>query len=109
MSTCYPNPGSVEISDGETLVLVSNYSREQRHTGVMGLFYILVTDASPKSDSLLVSPVEVRFFYSFDKFMWSNVKNKGTFGTVPYPCWTHFRYESWEHTFSCRRRSQNTS
>ncbi|KAE9467633.1 hypothetical protein C3L33_00428, partial [Rhododendron williamsianum] len=58
MSTCYPNPGSVEISDGETLVLVSNYSREQRHTGVMGLFYILVADASPKSDSLLVSPVE---------------------------------------------------
>ncbi|KAI8544122.1 hypothetical protein RHMOL_Rhmol08G0270900 [Rhododendron molle] len=58
MSTCYPNPGSVEISDGETLVLVSNYSREQRHTGVMGLFYILVADASLKSNSLPVSPDE---------------------------------------------------
>jgi hypothetical protein len=57
MSTCYPKPGSVEISDGETLVLVSNYSREQRHTGVMGLFYILVADASPKPNSLHVPPV----------------------------------------------------
>jgi hypothetical protein len=52
MSTCYPNLGSVQISDGETLVLVSNYSREQSHTGVMGLFYVLVADASPKPNSL---------------------------------------------------------
>ncbi|XP_058226532.1 uncharacterized protein LOC131335271 [Rhododendron vialii] len=48
MSTCYPYPGSVKISTGETLVLVSNYSMgRQRHTGVMGLFSILVADASP--------------------------------------------------------------
>ncbi|KAI3455200.1 hypothetical protein Pfo_011863 [Paulownia fortunei] len=46
MSTCYPSPGSVKISAGETLTLVSNYSSAQRHTGVMGLFYLLVSDSS---------------------------------------------------------------
>ncbi|KAK3042461.1 hypothetical protein RJ639_000185 [Escallonia herrerae] len=46
MSTCYPRPGSVKIYDGETLVLESNYSSAQRHTGVMGLFYILVAESS---------------------------------------------------------------
>ncbi|KAJ4733049.1 stress up-regulated Nod 19 protein [Rhynchospora pubera] len=44
MSTCYPKPGSVKIADGETLTLISNYSGNQMHTGVMGLFYILVAE-----------------------------------------------------------------
>ncbi|CAM8915980.1 unnamed protein product [Rhodiola kirilowii] len=44
MSTCYPEPGSVTLSDGEILTFESNYSRTQFHTGVMGLFYILVAD-----------------------------------------------------------------
>ncbi|KAJ4785763.1 stress up-regulated Nod 19 protein [Rhynchospora pubera] len=44
MSTCYPKPGSVKIADGETLTLISNYSSNQMHTGVMGLFYILVAE-----------------------------------------------------------------
>jgi Stress up-regulated Nod 19 len=44
MSTCYPKTGSVKIADGETLTLVSNYSSNQMHAGVMGLFYILVAD-----------------------------------------------------------------
>ncbi|KAG6666484.1 hypothetical protein CIPAW_01G033600 [Carya illinoinensis] len=48
MSSCYPRPGSVKINDGETLILESNYSSTQRHTGVMGLFYILVADELPK-------------------------------------------------------------
>ncbi|GMI76654.1 hypothetical protein like AT5G61820 [Hibiscus trionum] len=42
MSTCYPKPGSVKISKGETLILESKYSSIQQHTGVMGLFYLLV-------------------------------------------------------------------
>ncbi|CAO2189330.1 unnamed protein product [Urochloa humidicola] len=42
MSTCYPKPGTVTVRDGEVLTIVSNYSSERRHTGVMGLFYILV-------------------------------------------------------------------
>ncbi|KAL2554839.1 Stress up-regulated Nod 19 [Forsythia ovata] len=56
MSTCYPVPGSVKISDGEILTLVSNYSSAQRHTGVMGLFYILVADSSTKPDIALHAP-----------------------------------------------------
>ncbi|KAK3015740.1 hypothetical protein RJ639_007867 [Escallonia herrerae] len=42
MSTCYPRPGSVKISDGA-----------QRHTGVMGLFYILVAESSQKPSCML--------------------------------------------------------
>ncbi|KAL9231556.1 hypothetical protein vseg_006773 [Gypsophila vaccaria] len=53
MSTCYPQPGSLMIHDGESLVLESNYSSSQKHTGVMGLFYILVADQlPPRSTSL---------------------------------------------------------
>ncbi|KAI3785944.1 hypothetical protein L1987_45070 [Smallanthus sonchifolius] len=44
MSTCYPKPGSVKIAKGESVTLESNYSSEKSHTGVMGLFYILVVD-----------------------------------------------------------------
>ncbi|MCD7466639.1 hypothetical protein HAX54_003550 [Datura stramonium] len=55
MSTCYPRPGSVKISKGETLTLLSNYSSDQRHTGVMGLFYLLVAEQSRKSSSILHS------------------------------------------------------
>ncbi|XAR50410.1 hypothetical protein NMG60_11004727 [Bertholletia excelsa] len=58
MSTCYPYPGSVKISDGETLVLESNYSSGQSHVGVMGLFYLLVADASPNPNSFSRSTVE---------------------------------------------------
>ncbi|CAL5013800.1 unnamed protein product [Urochloa decumbens] len=44
MSTCYPKPGTVTVRDGEVLTVVSNYSSERQHTGVMGLFYILVAE-----------------------------------------------------------------
>ena len=47
MSTCYPRPGSVKIIDGETLTLESNYSSSREHTGVMGLFYLLVAEQLP--------------------------------------------------------------
>ncbi|XP_022850390.1 uncharacterized protein LOC111372332 [Olea europaea var. sylvestris] len=58
MSTCYPRPGSVKISSGETLTLVSNYSNAQRHTGVMGLFYILVAGSS-QPNTVVHAPAEV--------------------------------------------------
>ncbi|GFZ17299.1 hypothetical protein Acr_26g0005690 [Actinidia rufa] len=58
MSSCYPHPGSLKISDGETLVLVSNYSSGRRHTGVMGLFYILVADETPRPNTFVHAPVE---------------------------------------------------
>ncbi|KAI4336410.1 hypothetical protein L6164_014941 [Bauhinia variegata] len=47
MSTCYPRPGSVNILDGETLTLESRYNSSQLHTGVMGLFYLLVAERLP--------------------------------------------------------------
>lgn len=53
MSTCYPTPGSVVIKDGELLSMVSNYSNDRMHTGVMGLFYILVAEPQLPSKSLL--------------------------------------------------------
>ncbi|KAJ6837697.1 uncharacterized protein M6B38_119375 [Iris pallida] len=52
MSTCYPEPGSVRISDGELLTFESNYSSSQLHTGVMGLFYFLVADPQPLNSSI---------------------------------------------------------
>jgi len=50
MTTCYPKPGSVKIARGEVLTLESNYSSEKSHTGVMGLFYILVVESSLESN-----------------------------------------------------------
>ncbi|KAJ3681299.1 hypothetical protein LUZ60_015788 [Juncus effusus] len=47
MSPCYPKPGSVKISDGETVTVVSSYNSTEMHTGVMCLFYILVADEVP--------------------------------------------------------------
>ncbi|KAK9684372.1 hypothetical protein RND81_10G205700 [Saponaria officinalis] len=60
MSTCYPKPGSLMIHDGEALVLESNYSSFQKHTGVMGLFYIMVADQLPQRISHLDSLISVK-------------------------------------------------
>ncbi|KAH0900200.1 hypothetical protein HID58_049768 [Brassica napus] len=45
MSSCYPEP--VKVTNGETLSLEFNYSNVIGHTGVMGLFYILVSQQLP--------------------------------------------------------------
>uniref|UniRef100_M1B5H5 MtN19 n=1 Tax=Solanum tuberosum TaxID=4113 RepID=M1B5H5_SOLTU len=55
MSSFYPRPGSIKISEGETITLLSNYSNDQRQTGVLGLFYLLVAEPSPKPNSILHS------------------------------------------------------
>ncbi|KAK2437600.1 stress up-regulated Nod 19 protein [Trifolium repens] len=47
MSTCYPQPGSINIIDGETLTLESIYNNTKEHAGVMGLFYLLVAEQLP--------------------------------------------------------------
>ncbi|KAK7363262.1 hypothetical protein VNO77_05398 [Canavalia gladiata] len=67
MSTCYPRPGSVKIIDGETLTLESNYSSSSSrgHTGVMGLFYLLVAEQLPHQHS----------GYSFRSSLVMNVNN----------------------------------
>ncbi|KAJ6358592.1 hypothetical protein OIU76_000329 [Salix suchowensis] len=59
MSTCYPEPGSIQITAGENLVLESNYSSTQKHTGVMGVFYILVADRTPNPMNFLHSPIHI--------------------------------------------------
>ncbi|KAF0909426.1 hypothetical protein E2562_036155 [Oryza meyeriana var. granulata] len=38
--TCYPKPGSIKVRDGEVLTIVSNYSSDHQHTGVMGLLVL---------------------------------------------------------------------
>ncbi|KAF9671794.1 hypothetical protein SADUNF_Sadunf12G0085600 [Salix dunnii] len=59
MSTCYPEPGSIQITAEENLVLESNYSSTQKHTGVMGVFYILVADRTPNPTNFLHSPIHI--------------------------------------------------
>ncbi|KAH0849698.1 hypothetical protein HID58_096168, partial [Brassica napus] len=51
MSSCYPEP--VKVTNGETLSLEFNYSNVIGHTGVMGLFYILVAQQLPGPESFL--------------------------------------------------------
>ncbi|KAL3575559.1 hypothetical protein D5086_023660 [Populus alba] len=59
MSTCYPEPGSIQITAGENLVLESYYSSTQKHTGVMGIFYILVAERTPNPTNFLHSPIHI--------------------------------------------------
>ncbi|KAL3529035.1 hypothetical protein ACH5RR_008357 [Cinchona calisaya] len=72
MSTCYPQPGSVKISHGETLTVSSYYSSKQGHTGVMGLFYILVadSDSSPILNSSLRAPLGTHWKMLAPNFIW---------------------------------------
>ncbi|KAJ7957154.1 Stress up-regulated Nod 19 protein [Quillaja saponaria] len=52
MSTCYPQPGSVKINDGEVLTLESNCSSTKRNTGVMGVMYLYIAEQLPQSNRL---------------------------------------------------------
>jgi hypothetical protein len=70
MTTCYPKPGSVKISKGETVVFESNYSSSQMHTGVMGLFYFLIADQQPKD---LLQITDVNEHTVFPKYSWALV------------------------------------
>ncbi|XP_022134628.1 uncharacterized protein LOC111006852 [Momordica charantia] len=49
MSTCYPQPGSVKINNGEMMTVESKYDPTQNHTGVMALFHVMVAQKLPKS------------------------------------------------------------
>nr|XP_043616370.1 uncharacterized protein LOC122588325 [Erigeron canadensis] len=66
MSTCYPKLGSMKIAKGEILTLESNYSCEKSHTGVMGLFYILVAESSLN----LSDPVQIHEESKVPIFFW---------------------------------------
>ncbi|KAL0692197.1 hypothetical protein Bca4012_059377 [Brassica carinata] len=58
MSSCYPEP--VKVSYGETLIMEFNYSNVVGHTGVMGLFYILVAQQLPEPVSSLPALFQAR-------------------------------------------------
>ncbi|GKE10160.1 putative stress up-regulated Nod 19 [Tanacetum coccineum] len=66
MSTCYPKPGSVKIAKDEILTLESNYSSEKSHTGVMGLFYLLVAESS----STLTARVQIHEGSKLSIILW---------------------------------------
>ncbi|XP_042482892.1 uncharacterized protein LOC122063261 isoform X2 [Macadamia integrifolia] len=71
MSSCYPQPGTVKVFEGETLILESRYNSTQKHTGVMALFYILVADPPPKPmHSLQTSVHELKML---SKYAWALV------------------------------------
>ncbi|CAA6659649.1 unnamed protein product [Spirodela intermedia] len=55
MTTCYPSPGSVKVTAGERVALVSNYNATELHTGVMGLFYFLLADPPASTGGMLNS------------------------------------------------------
>ncbi|KAJ7527478.1 hypothetical protein O6H91_16G056600 [Diphasiastrum complanatum] len=42
MSACYPEPRKMKLHSQDILRLQSNYSSSREHTGVMGIFYLLV-------------------------------------------------------------------
>nr|GMC75111.1 MtN19 like protein [Ipomoea batatas] len=59
MTTCYPQPDSIKIVEGEMLTLVSNYITRLDHTGVMGMFYMLVAEPLQESNSLTHAQLEI--------------------------------------------------
>ncbi|XP_008808813.2 uncharacterized protein LOC103720742 isoform X2 [Phoenix dactylifera] len=73
MSTCYPEAGSVRVADGEVLTLESNYSRTQMHTGVMGLFYILVAEPQPQPKTLHDHSFPISRGFELLKYTWACV------------------------------------
>lgn len=71
MSTCYPEAGSVMVADEEVLTLESNYSSTQMHTGVMGLFYILVAEPQPQPKTLHSLSFPVSWGWELPKNTWA--------------------------------------
>lgn len=73
MSTCFPQPGSIKITNDETLILESNYSSTIDHTGVMGLFYLLVAEQLPKPVHSFYSLVQMQDNMKFSSSLWLGV------------------------------------
>ncbi|KAL3812576.1 hypothetical protein ACJIZ3_013844 [Penstemon smallii] len=71
MSTCYPSPGSLKISAGEMLTLVSKYNSTKTHTGVMGLFYLLIADPSANPNVTLNGQLEAHKSVITSNFGWA--------------------------------------
>ncbi|KAK8603985.1 hypothetical protein V6N13_096450 [Hibiscus sabdariffa] len=91
MTTCYPQPGAIEISRGETLILESNYSRVAHHTGVMGLFYILVADQLPKPMHTLHTVIQIQDSVMLIAILWAVVAMIGVVAVVAAAI--HYRFK----------------
>ena len=78
MSTSYPEPGTVKISKGETIIVESNYSSVRLLTGLMGLFYILVADEPPKPMYSSYALVQARDNVVLLNILWAAVALMGT-------------------------------
>ncbi|KAE8703488.1 putative carbonyl reductase [Hibiscus syriacus] len=82
MTTCYPQPGAIEISRGETLILESNYSSIRHHTGVMGLFYIYVADQLPKPMHTLQTVIQIQDSITPITILWAVVAMIGAVAVI---------------------------
>ncbi|GMJ00145.1 hypothetical protein like AT5G61820 [Hibiscus trionum] len=82
MTTCYPQPGAIKISKGETLILESNYSSIRHHTGVMGLFYIMVADQLPKPMLMLHAVVQTQDSIMLLTILWAAVALIGVVAVI---------------------------
>lgn len=110
MSSCYPSSGSVKVAGGDVLTLESNYSSKQAHTGVMGLFYILVAvPAAGEKTSLFLGVPDscklfiriyftiVSFFLIFWYLTWHCCRGSGAPKAfmVFYSSWLYVECHSW--------------
>ncbi|KAK8323276.1 hypothetical protein V6Z11_A12G227500 [Gossypium hirsutum] len=93
MTTCYPKPGTVEISEGETLILEFNYSRIRHHTGVMGLFYILVADDLPKPMHSLRTVVQTQDSIMVVAILWAAAALIGVVAVIALAVHYQFKCE----------------
>ncbi|KAK8994090.1 hypothetical protein V6N11_008296 [Hibiscus sabdariffa] len=82
MTTCYPQPGAIEISKGETLILESNYSSIRHHTGVMGLLYIYVADQLPKPMHTLHTVIQIQDSITLLTILWAVVVMIGAVAVI---------------------------
>ncbi|KAE8703489.1 Detected protein of confused Function [Hibiscus syriacus] len=92
MTTCYPQPGAIEISKGETLMLESNYSSIRHHTGVMGLLYIMVADQLPKPMHTLRTVIQTQDTIALLTILWAVVAMIGAVAVIAVAI--HYRLKS---------------
>ncbi|KAJ4728912.1 Stress up-regulated Nod 19 [Melia azedarach] len=95
MSTCYPEPGSIKLTAGETLIVESNYSSSLHHTGVMGLFYFLLADRVPEPYSFFDVLTNNHRHMKHSAYSWAAVVLLGAVVVVVVAAvWYHRRKEN---------------
>ncbi|XVF49485.1 hypothetical protein PTKIN_Ptkin04bG0016800 [Pterospermum kingtungense] len=93
MSNCYPKPGSVKISKGETLILESNYSSITHHAGAMGLFHLYVADQLPNPLHALHTVVEAQDSVLLSTILWVAVALMGVLTVITIAIRYQFKHK----------------